>query len=138
MYFKIEQRLPSLNEVIEANRTNRYAGAKMKREIEGIIAVYINIARHVGTIKPVKTPVVIDIEWHEKTKRRDVDNIQSSQKFILDALQKQGILVNDNRHYVKQVFHKIVDDTEDYVEVIIEKEQKNEGNKLHRLQEEDC
>ena len=119
MYFKIEQRLPSMNELIAANRQNRYKGAKMKRDTEDIIGQYIRIARLRGTIKPISEPVEVHIEWHERTKKRDCDNIQSTQKFILDALQKQGILINDNRRYVRQIFHKIVDDTADFVEVTI-------------------
>ena len=119
MYFKIEQRLPSMNELIAANRQNRYKGAKMKRETEEVIGQYIRIARLRGTIKPVSEPVEVHIEWHEKTKKRDVDNIQQGAKYVLDALQKQGILINDNRRYVKQIYHKIVDDTEDFVEVTL-------------------
>lgn len=119
MYFKIEQRLPSMNELIAANRQNRYKGAKMKRETEDIIGQYIRIARLRGTIKPIPEPVEVHIEWHERTKKRDCDNIQSAQKFILDALQKQGILINDNRRYVRQIYHKIVDDSEDFIEVTL-------------------
>lgn len=130
MYFKIEQRLPSMNELIAANRQNRYKGAKMKRETEEVIGQYIRIARLRGTIKPVSEPVEVYIEWHEKTKKRDADNVQSAQKFILDALQKQGILINDNRRYVKQIYHKIVDDTEDFVEVTLKEVIENEGNTL--------
>ena len=33
-YFVIEEKLPSLNDVIDKNRTNRYAGAKYKKDIE--------------------------------------------------------------------------------------------------------
>ena len=119
VYFKIEQRLPSMNELIEANRQNRFKGAKMKRDTEDIIGQYIRIARLRGTIKPISEPVEVHIEWHERTKKRDCDNIQSAQKFILDALQRQGILINDNRRYVRQIYHKIVDDTADFVEVTL-------------------
>ena len=119
MYFKIDQKLPSLNEIINANRGNKYVGAKMKRELEETIGLYITSARLRGTIKPVSYPVTIDIKWHERTKKRDVDNIQSAQKLILDALQKQSILINDSRRYVRQIYHEIIDDESDYVEVII-------------------
>jgi Holliday junction resolvase RusA-like endonuclease len=108
-----------MNELIAANRQNRYKGAKMKRETEEVIGQYIRLARLRGTIKPASEPVEVYIEWHERTKKRDCDNIQSAQKFILDALQKQGILINDSRRYVKQIYHKIVDDTEDFVEVTL-------------------
>lgn len=119
MYFKIEMRLPSMNEVINANRINKYKGAQMKREIEYSITAYIMAAGFKGTLKPARKPVEISIEWHESNHRRDVDNIQSGQKFILDAMQKSGIIPNDSRRYVKQIYHKIVDDTADFVEVAI-------------------
>ena len=119
MYLKIEQRLPGLNEVINANRRNKYLGAKLKRETEEIIGQYITIARLKGTLKPVNYPIQLDIKWHESTQRRDVDNIESGVKFCLDALQKTGIIINDSRRYVKQIFHEVIDDKTDYVEIYI-------------------
>ena len=119
MYFTINTRLPSMNEVIKDNRSGWQVAAKRKRELEDVIGYYILQAMMIGTIRPTNEPVIIEIMWHESTKKRDVDNIQSAQKFILDALQKQGILVNDNRKYVKQIFHTIVDDNKDFVEVAL-------------------
>ena len=113
--FIIKEKLPSLNDVICANRANRYAGAKLKKEIETSIGWAIKAA----ALKPITNPCVINIEWHEATKRRDVDNIHSSVKFILDALVKHGILKNDSRKYVKQIYHEVIDDTENYVVVRI-------------------
>lgn len=92
-------------------------GAQFKREIEEVIGWSIRQALASKTLHKVKTPVIIKINWHEKTKRRDVDNIQSSQKFILDALVSKGVLVDDSRKYVKQIWHEIIDDVKDYVEV---------------------
>ncbi len=92
-------------------------GAKFKNEIEERIGWDIRQALASKTLHKVKDPVVIKIYWHEKTKRRDVDNIQSSQKFILDALVSKGVLVDDSRQYVKQIYHEIIDDKTDYVEV---------------------
>lgn len=115
----IEEKLPSLNDVIAKNRTNRYAGAKYKKSIEDIIGWSIKRALLNKTLWPVHTACVIEIDWHEATKRRDVDNIQSSQKFILDALVNNSILPNDNRRYVKQIYHNIIDDEVDYVVVRI-------------------
>lgn len=92
-------------------------GAQFKRDIEEVIGWSIRKALTSKTLHKVKTPVIIKIRWHEKTKRRDVDNIQSSQKFILDALVSKGVLVDDSRAYVKQIQHEIIDDVKDYVEV---------------------
>lgn len=113
--FIIKEKLPSLNDVIEKNRTNRYAGAKLKKDIE----THIGWAIRAAALKPITNPCVIEVDWHEATKRRDVDNIHSSVKFILDALVKCGILKNDNRRYVKQIYHTVIDDDTNFVVVRI-------------------
>lgn len=104
--FTIHFRLPSLNEVILANRTNRYAGAKLKKDIETKIMWEIKFAK----LKKVDKPCIICFTWNEENKRRDVDNIQSSQKFVLDALVKSGVLENDTQKYVKNTEHIINSD----------------------------
>lgn len=119
-YFMIKEKLPSLNEVTAANRANKYLGAKHKKQIEELIGWYIGNAVKAKDLEPIDKPCVIYLDWYERTKRRDVDNIQSSQKFILDALQKQGILKNDSRRYVKQIYHHVYDADEDSVVVRIE------------------
>lgn len=121
-YFVIKRKLPSLNEVIGKNRTNKYVGAQFKADIEEAIAWDIRQALTSGTLKPVKKLCIVHFEWHEATRRRDADNIQSSQKFILDALVKNEVLTNDNRRYVKNTTHEIIDDKEkkDFIVVRIE------------------
>ena len=111
--FTIYEKLPSLNEVIDQNRSNRFAGAKLKKDVEEIISVYIRKALKTGGLRPITTPCIVKIDWYEKNKRRDADNIQSSQKFILDALVKTGVLPDDNRKYVTQICHRIYD-SDDY------------------------
>ena len=54
-------------------------------------------------------------EWHERTKKRDADNIASAKKFILDALVKMQVLKDDSRKFVKGFYDVIVDDKEDVV-----------------------
>lgn len=56
-------------------------------------------------------------EWHERTQKRDADNIASAKKFILDALVKSGVLEDDSRKYVKGFYDTIIDDKEDFVKV---------------------
>lgn len=115
--FTIKRKLPSLNDVISKNRSNKYVGAKFKSDIEESIGWDIKQALTIGSLKPVNGVCEIFIIWHESTKRRDVDNIQSAQKFILDALQQCGIIKNDSRKYVKQIHHEVVDDAKDFVVV---------------------
>jgi Holliday junction resolvase RusA-like endonuclease len=74
-------------------------------------------------LRRVEKPCEIFIEWHEKTKRRDCDNIQSAQKFILDALQHCKIIENDSRKYIKQIHHTVIDDKRDFVTVRFEEKE---------------
>lgn len=113
MIFLIKPRLPSLNEVIDANRSNPYKGAALKRDTESIIMWSIKSARAAGTVSEIN-PVGewsdgcdLLIIWHEDNHKRDVDNIQSSTKFILDALVKLRILPNDSSKYVRQIYHYV-------------------------------
>ena len=95
--FEIKQRLPSFNDYIKACRTNKYAGAKMKEQIEYDIWLYV-----VQQLKGVEItkPVFINFTWVEENGKRDLDNICFAKKFILDALQKASVLKNDNRKFV--------------------------------------
>lgn len=91
----IKGKLPSLNEYIAACRTNPHVGAKLKQETEDLIIIQL------GKMKPITSPVFIHFVWHEKTRRRDKDNVAAAKKFVLDAMQKAGKLVNDNNNYIK-------------------------------------
>lgn len=116
--FIIAQKLPSLNEYTLACRSSAQKGNRFKQQIEEVIMWAIRYYENKGFISEQgEKPCVIEINWHEKTKRRDADNIQSAQKFILDALQKCQILKNDSRKYVQQIFHEIIDDNADFVVV---------------------
>lgn len=114
--FTIHSRLPSLNDVISDNRANRYKGAKLKKDTEALIIAEIKTQK----VQPVTDyPVEVFIRWVEPNRKRDVDNIQSSKKFILDAMVKAGVLVNDSQKYVAQVhdFVEVGDSTKVEVEV---------------------
>ena len=120
-FFLIKQQLPSLNTFISAMNKNRYIGNNFKRDVEEAIGWAIKQAKTKGDLTTWNEPCEIYIEWHEKTKRRDVDNIQSATKFVLDALVKNGVLQDDGQKWVKQIYHKVVQDTADYVVVYLYK-----------------
>lgn len=84
--------LPNLNDYTKANRTNRFAGAKMKKECEKIITNHIKAQIHEGFENPVK----LHFRWYEPNKRRDLDNIAFAKKFILDALVSSGVIKTDS------------------------------------------
>lgn len=58
---------------------------------------------------------MVRFEWHERTKKRDADNIASAKKFILDALVKMKVIPDDSRKYVKGFTDTIIDDKADFV-----------------------
>lgn len=125
----INAQLPSLNQYQNACRSHWSKGAEFKKSIEELIGWSIRQALTKKTLRRVEQPCEIFIEWHEKTKRRDVDNIQSAQKFILDALQHHNIIENDSRKYIKQIHHTVIDDKRDFV--IVRFEEKGNENANH-------
>lgn len=127
-YFVIDAKLPSMNEYVRSCRANKYRGAEFKRSIEALIGYSITRGISKGMLKPIDKPCEIHIYWHEATQRRDVDNIQSAQKFILDALQHHKIIKNDNRKWVKQIYHTVIDDEKDFVIVDIREVKNDKDN----------
>lgn len=117
--FIINEKLPSLNEYINKCRANKYEGANFKRNIENTICWYIKLAK----LDKIEKPCFIKFEWHERTRKRDCDNIASAKKFILDALQKSEIIKNDNQKYITGFSDVFVKDDKDFVIVeLIENE----------------
>lgn len=88
----IEGQLPNLNEYTRACRSNRFAGANMKKQAESIIEIHI-----MQQLKGVHFPGTVELSfrWYEPNKKRDLDNICFAKKFILDALVSNGIIVAD-------------------------------------------
>lgn len=117
--FEIPAKLPGLNEIIGAARSGWATGAKQKRDTETLIGFYINQAKRKHRLRAVKEPIEIWITWQERTRRRDVDNIEAGAKFILDAMKNAGIIIDDSRKYVRQVRHEITDGKTDKVFVKI-------------------
>lgn len=91
---EIPMKLPSLNEYINACRTNRYKGAEIKKRLERDIGAWIS------WIPRFENPIKIHFHWVEENKRRDLDNVAFAKKFILDSMVKQGKLKDDNRKCV--------------------------------------
>lgn len=92
MKFTIRGTLPNLNDYITAERTNRYQAAAMKKQCESIV---IHAARSLGKWQAEK-PVYMIYHWYEPNCRRDLDNISSfGRKVIQDALVKARVLRND-------------------------------------------
>ena len=93
----------SLNEYINAERSNKFQAAKIKKEeTERAYWYFINKPK----IKDY--PVNIEFVWFVKGKRKDPDNISFAKKFILDGMVKAGFIDNDNLNNIsgfKDQFH---------------------------------
>lgn len=96
---KIPRRLDNLNDLIRAERTNRYKGGALKEKNEKVVRAAIrSCLRGVQITKPVYMEYI----WIEQNQRRDLDNISSfGRKVIQDALVKEGVLQNDNWKCIK-------------------------------------
>lgn len=114
----IKGRLPGLNEIIDANRRHRNAGATQKRNTDK------RIVNAIKSQKIQKQPGLNEYEfnWFCKDRRRDKDNIAVGKKFVFDALQTAGIIENDGWQQVERFTDKFhIDKENERLEVIIKK-----------------
>ena len=106
--FIIAEQLPSLNDYINKLKSpnGKHTGAAFKSRIDNICISYMLPFRQ-QIKKACESPVIIHFEWIEKSKRRDIDNVYSAKKYILDAMQKCGFIENDNYKHIKGVYDGI-------------------------------
>lgn len=89
----IKGKLDNINDYITACRTSPYKGAKLKNRNENMVlqAVYEQLGR-----LRIRNPVYMRYRWYEPDRRRDLDNVSSfGRKVIQDALVQAGVLKND-------------------------------------------
>jgi len=87
----LKDNLPSLNEYINAERRNRFLGAKMKKDAQEVVLWQLS------GLESFYGPHFYHFHWLLPNKRKDPDNISSFvHKIIFDALQVAGIIENDN------------------------------------------
>lgn len=95
----IHGKLDNLNDYIGACRSNAYAGAKIKNKNESKILQ--EIYSQFGKLRITK-PVVMNYKWYEPNRRRDLDNVSSfGRKVIQDALVQSKVLKNDGWNEIK-------------------------------------
>lgn len=110
--------LNNLNDYIAAERANRYRGAKMKADNEkSVVAAVMQCMRGVK----IERPVFMEYTWFEKNRRRDLDNISSfGRKVVQDALVSAGVLKDDGwKHVVGFSDRFDVDKANPHIEVRI-------------------
>lgn len=95
----IPGRLDNLNDYISAERVHRMNGAKLKAKNQE--RVFQEACIQLGDVH-IRNPVKMAYRWYEKDRRRDMDNISSfGRKVIQDAIVKAGILPDDGWKYIK-------------------------------------
>ena len=112
---EIPYKFPSFNEYVNECRKNRYAGAKMKRQVQDDIGYFIK------SLPEFHHPIKIHFHWIENNKRRDLDNICYAKKFILDSLVECHRMPDDNRNCVTAFLDTFENGT--YARVILEIEE---------------
>lgn len=97
--FTIHKRLPSLNDYVDVCRFNKYQAASFKRNVDNLICYEIRSQLNIQ----IEKPVIVHLHFVEENKKRDVDNVYSASKYILDALVKMKVLKNDNPKHVVDI-----------------------------------
>ena len=116
--FTVEGILPNLNDYTRACRSNKFAGAEMKKKAERIITYYIK--QQLKDVS-IKGKARLEFRWYEANKRRDLDNICFAKKFILDALVSNQIIFADSwKGVVGFTDEFFIDKTNPRIEVDIE------------------
>lgn len=110
---RIPLKLSNWNDIINANRINKFVGAKLKKKEMGDISYFV---RNMPKIE--QYPIKITFIWHITNTRSDLDN--KSVKAILDCMQNLGKIENDNIAHINEITHKAIKDKTEYIEMIIE------------------
>lgn len=117
----IPTRLNGLNNYIDCCRKNPYLGARMKKQDQNTVEWYIRSQlRGVHIKKPVK----MIYRWFEVNRKRDLDNISSfGRKVIQDALTNCGVIKGDGWKYITGFSDEFfVDKKNPRIEIMIEEE----------------
>lgn len=96
--------LTDLNTYIQHERSNRFKGAKTKRENTMLVMSHV-----LNQLKGVKLDKInkITFIWKHKNKRKDPDNVSFASKFIFDGMVAAGLIPDDSWKYLPTRFlHK--------------------------------
>lgn len=107
--FTLELSLCDLNTYIDAERTNRFKAANIKKRDQKMCEWLLPKKRF--------DKVFIVFKWFVKNKRKDPDNIAFSKKFILDAMVSTGILKNDGQNQIVGFLDLFANDETEKVEI---------------------
>jgi Holliday junction resolvase RusA-like endonuclease len=89
----------TLNDYINAERTNKFKGAKIKREQTEIARLHF-----IG--KKFKSPLQVKFTWFVATLGRDLDNLGFCCKYILDGAVRAKAIKGDNLNNIVRITHE--------------------------------
>ena len=104
VFYGQKRTAPGWNDKLSANNRHYQQGAKMERDM--IIVCSNAIRRQLRGLK-IDKPISISYTYFEADRKRDIGNICYIDKPFEDALQKCGIIPNDNQNYVRELHHYI-------------------------------
>lgn len=105
---------PNWNTYINAERRNRYAAAKIKKDEKMIVLAAVRGKKWKGGY-----PVKVTVYPHFRTLRKDLDNTRV--KGIIDGLVGAGVIENDNLTHIQGLEYIPVFDNRDCIEIKIER-----------------
>lgn len=113
--------LVGANEYINAERSHRHRAARLKKSQTNLCAKYIRQAMKRGVaIGADQYPLSIEMHWYMPDKRKDLDNIAFSKKFIFDGMMQAELIPNDGYKQIQSLSDKyLVDKDAPRVEIII-------------------
>lgn len=109
----IDYKFESINNYINACRTNYHIANSIKQKETGLAAL-----EFAKLPKVEKFPIKIKFKWHIKNKQCDLDGRLA--KNIIDGLVKSKRIPDDNVKYIQKIVHEYISDDKDYVEVVID------------------
>lgn len=93
--------LATLNQYINAERTNRFKAAKIKHAATDVAKMFTIKAMREGVRFQWGVPLRFD--WYCANKRTDPDNVAFQHKFVFDGMMAAGFLENDNWAHIVEL-----------------------------------
>lgn len=103
--FTIPGELIDLNNYINAERTNKFRAAMIKKAETHRVMREIQAAKVKKITEPITEMICV---WYTKNEKKDADNVTFAIKFILDGMVAAKILPDDSRKWISCFTH-IVD-----------------------------
>lgn len=105
----------TLNKYIDAERSHRNKGAKLKKSLTAYCALVVRRAMVKG--EAFNWPSNVVFRWFLPDARIDPDNWAFTQKYVFDGMQDARLgsrvfLVNDSLKYIKSIKHEYYKDKE--------------------------